>query len=135
MPVLLYDGLCGFCDGTVKFLLARDKAGAFQFAPLQGDFARDLFARHPEFRDIDSMMLVETDSETGSEQVSLRSEGALRVAHHLGGAWRAAAVLRIFPRALRDAGYDAFARIRYRVFGRLDACVLPSGEQRRRFLG
>ena len=134
MPVLLYDGLCGFCDGAVQFILARDRAGVIQFAPLQGEFARGVFARHPELRDVDSLMLIEIDSETGREQVSLRSEGALRVAFHLGGAWRATAVLRIIPRVLRDAAYDSFAKIRYRVFGRLDACVLPTGDERERFL-
>ncbi len=134
MPVLLYDGFCGFCDATVQFVLARDRAGVIQFAPLQGDYARGVFARHPEVRDVDSLMLIEIDSATEREQVSLRSEGALRLAFHLGGAWRAAVVLRIIPRVLRDAAYDAFARIRYRVFGRLDACALPTGEQRGRFL-
>ncbi len=134
MPVLIYDGLCGFCDGAVQFILARDRAGVIRFAPLQGDFARGVLARHADFRHVDSMMLVEIDDETGRERVSVRSEGALRVAFHLGGAWRAAAVLRIIPRVLRDAAYDAFARIRYRVFGRLDACVLPTGDQRGRFL-
>ena len=134
MPILLYDGVCGFCDRTVQFLLARDRRGVIQFAPLQGDYAQGVFARHPEVRHVDSLMLVEIDEATGRERVSLRSEGALRVAFHLGGVWRAAALLRIFPRIIRDTAYDGFAKVRYRVFGRRDTCSLPAEEHRCRFI-
>jgi predicted DCC family thiol-disulfide oxidoreductase YuxK len=132
--VLLYDGLCGFCDRTVQFILDHDRKGAISFAPLQGDFARGIFLRHPELREVDSLLLVESDAVTGQERVSLRSDGALRVAYHLGGLWRAAAIFRVVPRPVRDAAYDAFARIRYRVFGRLDACRLPTGIERDRYI-
>jgi hypothetical protein len=46
-PVLLYDGLCGFCDGTVQFILKHDRRGTLRFATLQGDFARDVIAPEP----------------------------------------------------------------------------------------
>lgn len=132
-PILLYDGLCGFCDGVVQFILRHDPGGAMRFAALQGGFARGVFARHPEVAGIDSMILVEAP-DTAEERVYARSDGALRVARHLGGAWKAALVLRVVPRFMRDAAYDAFARIRYRVFGRYTSCPLPSAEQRARFL-
>jgi predicted DCC family thiol-disulfide oxidoreductase YuxK len=132
-PVLLYDGLCGFCDGLVQFVLGRDPRGVLRFAPLQGEFARGVFERHPELRGIDSLILVEAPA-TSDERVYVRSDGALRVARHLGGWWRAALVLRIVPRFIRDAAYNGFARIRYKVFGRYDACPIPSPEQRARFI-
>src|SRR6185436_14356621 len=59
-PVLLYDGLCGFCNGTVQFVLARDRRGVMRFATLQGEFARGIVARHPELAGVDSLILVET---------------------------------------------------------------------------
>jgi len=133
-PVLLYDGLCGFCDATVRFLLKHDRRGTLHFATLQGDFARALIARHPELKGVDSLVLVERDPATGAETVHVRSAGALRVARYLGGAWHLARALAIVPRVLRDWAYDAFARVRYRVFGRYDACPLPSPEQRARFI-
>lgn len=132
-PVLLYDGLCGFCDAAVQFVLARDRHARLRFAPLQGEYAQGLRERHPELAQVDSLVLVEP-AEAGAERVYLRSDGALRVAHHLGGAWRAAALLRVVPRALRDAAYDAFARVRYRVWGRREACAVPLPAQRARFL-
>jgi len=133
-PVLLYDGLCGFCDRAVQFVLARDRRARLRFAPLQGSFARGVLARHPELAQVDSLVLVEPDAAAGGERVFVRTDGALRVARHLGGAWRAAALLRVVPRPLRDLAYDAFARVRYRVFGRHERCPVPLPEQRARFL-
>ena len=133
-PVLLYDGLCGFCDGTVQFILKHDRRGTLRFATLQGDFARDVIARHPELAGVDSLVLVEPDPASGNERVYVRSDGALHVARYLGGAWKLARATAIVPRFLRDLAYDGFARIRYRVFGRYDACPIPTPEQRARFI-
>ena len=107
-----------------------------RFAPLQGAFARELLARHPEVRSVDSLVLVERNrgAEPDAERVAVRSEAVLAIARYLGGAWRAAQILHLVPRAARDAGYDFVARFRYRLFGRYDACPLPSPDVRARFL-
>jgi predicted DCC family thiol-disulfide oxidoreductase YuxK len=131
--VLLYDGTCGFCDGTVRFILARDRRREMRFAPLQGPFARDVLARHRELAGVDSLVLVSGPG-SPAERVRVRSEAAIEIARYLGGGWRAAVVLRPIPRFLRDAAYDLFASVRYRLFGRLDACPVPSAEVRARFL-
>lgn len=133
-PVLLYDGVCGFCDLTVQWVLRADRRELFRFAPLQGEYAAGVLARHPELDGIDSLVLVEPTRSGVGERSSVRSEGALRVASLLGGAWKAVQVLRILPRPLRDSVYDAFARRRYRLFGRYDACSVPPPEVRERFL-
>jgi predicted DCC family thiol-disulfide oxidoreductase YuxK len=132
-PVLLYDGLCGLCNGFVNFILRHDADGALRFAPLQGDFAAGVMARHPQLAGVDSLVLVEID-DAGNESVSVRSEAALRVAARLGGGWRAARVLRLLPRPLRDFGYDLVARVRYRLFGRHESCPIPPPEVRARFI-
>ena len=133
-PVLLYDGLCGFCNGTVRFVLEHDRRRTMRFATLQGDFARGVIARHPEVAAVDSLVLVECDSATGVENVYARSAGALRVARYLGGPWTIAQALTIVPPFLRDRAYDLFARFRYRVFGRYSSCPIPSPDQRGRFI-
>jgi predicted DCC family thiol-disulfide oxidoreductase YuxK len=131
-PVLLYDGLCGFCDGAVQFIMRHDRRGVIRFATLQGEYARGLLERHPALREVDSLILVEPTGE--GERVLVRSAGALRVAQLMGGAWPLTAVLRIVPRVVRDWAYDLFARNRYRFFGRRDACRLPSATERARFV-
>src|SRR6267143_5499164 len=126
MTVLLYDGLCGFCNGTVRFILARDGRGTMRFAPLQGEYARKVLARHPELAGVDSLVLV--DGNGAGERVWVRSDAILEIARYLGGIWRFAGALRAVPRGLRDWGYDLFARARYRLFGQFDSCPVPAPE-------
>lgn len=132
--VLLYDGLCGLCNRLVQFVLARDPGGNMRFAPLQGEFGRDVLRRHPALRAVDSIVLVEMDGPQLLEVPQLRSDAVLAIADYLGWPWRAAAVFRLVPRFLRDAAYNLVARNRTRLFGRYDACPLPSPEQRARFI-
>src|SRR5262245_37813867 len=116
--LVLFDGVCGFCDDAVQWLLAHDRAGRLSFAPLQGETAAALRREHPEIPDdLDTMLFVET--EAGRSRVYLRSQAILRTCAALDGPWRALAWLRWLPRALREAAYRLFARNRYRWFGRL----------------
>ena len=63
-----------------------------------------------------------------------KSDAALKLAEHLGGGWRALRLFRFLPRPVRDWGYDILARNRYRWFGRYDTCMVPSTENRDRFI-
>lgn len=128
-----FDGVCNFCNGAVRWLIARDPNARLHFGSLQGETAQRLRSRHPEFpSDLDTMVLCET-AEDG-ERLYLKSEAVLRIAAQLAGPWRRIAWLRCLPRALRDFAYDRFARNRYRMFGRLDACPIPSPDERARFV-
>jgi predicted DCC family thiol-disulfide oxidoreductase YuxK len=131
--LVLYDGVCGFCDASVRWLLARDDRALFRFAPLQGATAGELRARHPEIGDsLDGIAYVETSD--GSERVHMRSEAVFRILAELDPPWKWFAMLRWLPRPLTELGYRIFARLRYRVFGRLDECRVPTPVERRRFL-
>jgi predicted DCC family thiol-disulfide oxidoreductase YuxK len=129
-PVLFYDGVCALCNGAVTFVLKRDKTHEVRFAPLQGETAKAFLATHPGFNDIDSMIWADGD------RVAVRSDAAIAIGRHVGGVWGVlAAIARVVPRPLRDALYDFVARIRYKTFGKYDACPIPPPEHRRRFLG
>lgn len=133
-PLVLYDGLCGFCDATVSWLLRHDPEGRFRFAPLQGETAAALLARHPEVpADLDSIILVEAGPD-GAERLSWHSTAAFRIGARLDQPWRALSWLRVLPRFLTDLGYRAFARIRYYIWGRREACRIPTPAERTRFL-
>jgi predicted DCC family thiol-disulfide oxidoreductase YuxK len=131
--VLLYDGLCRFCDGTVQFILRHDPGGSLRFASLQGTYARDVVQRLPALSGVDSLILLEV-TDKNRTRVRVRSDAALALARYLGWPWRLLGVLRVVPRPVRDALYDALARRRYRLFGRRDACRLPSPAEASRFL-
>ncbi len=131
-PVLLYDGVCGFCNKSVQLILDHDRRGSMRFAALQSAYGRAVVERHPELRDVDSVVLVE--SHAGAERIFIRSDAALRVAAYLGGFWRLFLAAKLLPRGARDYFYDLFARNRYRFFGKYDSCLLPPPEVRSRFL-
>ncbi len=133
-PVMLYDGVCGFCNQTVQMILRLDRRGTLRFAALQSDYGQSLVARHPELAGVDSVVFVEPAAEGGAERVHVRSDAALGVVSYLGGAWKVFLAARLLPRALRDFLYDAFARRRYKLFGKYDSCMLPAPEVRSRFL-
>jgi predicted DCC family thiol-disulfide oxidoreductase YuxK len=133
-PVLLYDGVCGFCNKSVQTIIAHDRRGVMRFAALQSEYARSVIARHPQLKGIDSMVLIERSPETGEERVYVRSASALRVASYLGGFWKLLLAFKVVPAPIRDYFYDTFARHRYRLFGRHDACLLPPPEVRARFI-
>jgi predicted DCC family thiol-disulfide oxidoreductase YuxK len=131
--LVLYDGVCGLCDRTVQFLLAEDRHQALTFAPLQGDTAAGLLARHGVRDELRSVVFVQ-DRGIPRERALVRSTGALAILAALGGCWRVASWLRVVPRPLRDALYDWIGRHRYGWWGRLDACRLPAPEWHSRFL-
>lgn len=132
-PVLLYDGVCGVCNGAVRTILRFDRRGTLRFAALDSDFARDVIARHPRLADLDSMVFVR-NAGGPAETVSTESAALLQVADYLGGYWKLATVARGIPAFVRDRLYAAFAAVRYRVGGKYDTCPIPSPEVRGRFL-
>ena len=132
--VLLYDGLCGFCNKTVQTILRHDRRGAMRFAALQSAYGEAVLARRPELRNVDSVVLVERLRD-GEERVFIRSDAALRIAAYLGGWWKLLLVFRVVPRAVRDFFYDLFARYRYKLFGKYDQCLVPPPDVRSRFVG
>ena len=132
--VLCYDGVCALCNGFVRFVLRRDPQRRFRFAPLAGRFAQAVLARHAEaVAGRDTMVLV-LHAGTASERVLVRSTAALHLVAALTGPCRLLAVFRLVPRPLRDLVYDLVARVRYRVFGRHDACPVPDAGDADRFI-
>ena len=132
--VLLYDGTCGFCAASVQWVLAHDRVGTLRFAPLQGETARPILARHPELASVDSVVWVEGSPEA-RETVYVRSAAAMAVARYLGGMWSVMARLAaLIPGPIRDRAYDQIARHRHKLTGRGPECLVPTAEERGRFL-
>lgn len=129
-PTIYYDGHCALCSGFVQAILELDEGGYWQFAPLQSAYAKTRLAPYG----LDPGRLDTVVAEDGG-RLYVKSDVALRVARRLGWPYRALGVVRVLPRGLRDAVYDAVARVRYRVFGRHESCWLPRAEWRGRFLG
>jgi len=137
--VMLYDGLCGFCNKTVQWLLKRDRYDRFRFAPQQSSFAAAILARHGIDREMmlknNSVYLV-LDLDSGRERLLTQSDVTVKLLMLLGGGWRVlGSMLRLVPRFVRNAAYGVAARSRYRLAGQLEVCPLPSEAERMKFLG
>jgi predicted DCC family thiol-disulfide oxidoreductase YuxK len=128
--IILFDGVCNFCNGWVRFVIRRDPRGQFRFAPLQSQIARDILAPRglpPET--LDTVVLIE------GEKTFTRSTAALRIARRLRFPWPLVYYAAIWiPRRLRDLAYRFIAARRYRWFGKMGSCPVPSPQAASRFL-
>lgn len=127
--IVLYDGTCLFCHGSMRFIAQRDKARYFRFGAAQDPRAQPLLDGHG-LGDItaSTIVLIEHD------KVYLRSTAALRIARRLGLPWSLLSVFLIVPPALRDLVYDVVAKLRYRIAGTTDSCEIPSEAIRQRMI-
>jgi predicted DCC family thiol-disulfide oxidoreductase YuxK len=132
--VILYDGTCGLCDRSVRFVLPRDPRGTFRFAPLQSPWARRALGRHGESPDDLDTFWVVVDAGTARESVRARAAAVAFVLARLAFPWRVLAAVATLPRVLLDRVYDGVARRRYRWFGRHDRCLAPPPGAAERFV-
>lgn len=136
--LLLYDGTCGFCASSVQWVLRHEGRSprSLRFASLQSDAGQRVRAAHPELETVDSVIWYEPAREgMRDDLVLVRSRAVLRVLRYLGGGWRVlAGIGAIVPRAIRDLIYDFVARHRHRIIRRDPSCLVPTAEQRTRFL-
>ena len=127
--IILFDGVCNFCNGSVNFIIDRDPQAYFKFAPLQSEVGEKLLKENGVDKiETDSVVLIEDG------KVYTRTTAALRIARKLSGYWSYFYHFNIVPPPLRDVFYDLFAKYRYKMFGKQDACRLPTPEIRARFL-
>jgi predicted DCC family thiol-disulfide oxidoreductase YuxK len=132
-PVVLFDGVCNLCAGSVRFIVEHERAGIVptRFAALQSEAGRRELAR-AGVRDPaslgDSIVVIEDG------RVFTRSDAAVRIARRLRAPWRWMRVMRVMPGRVRDWMYEFVARRRYRWFGKRESCLVPTPELRGRFL-
>ena len=139
--LVLFDGVCNFCDASVNFVIEHDRSGYFKFAPLQSSVGQEMAEKfgfesavdsgsneQGELIPIDSVILVEDGN------AYTHSTAALRIARRLGAPWSWLYLFHVVPAGIRDFFYKLFARYRYRFFGKKDVCMMPTMEVRERFL-
>jgi len=127
--IWLYDGLCGFCSWSVRFLLAHESAPSSRFVALQSKLGRELARQHGIDPDEPSSFLF-----IQGARAFEKSDGLIALAEHLRWPWRATKWLQLLPKPWRDFLYDVLARNRFRIMGRKDACELPPPHVRTRFV-
>lgn len=127
--VVLFDGHCNLCSASVDFIINRDPRAKFRFASLQSPPGKKLMSTYcAKLKGIDSVVLVQ------KQKIYLKSNAAIKIASKLSGFWPFLFVFWVVPAPIRDVLYDIVAKNRYRWFGKMDVCRMPSPELKERFL-
>lgn len=127
-PVILFDGVCNYCNAMVNFVIRQDKEQKFSFAPLQSSAGQKLLHRYNLSKSFDSFVLL------SNGKAYLRSSAAFRVLNQLPWYWKWTQFFWIVPPFIRNSVYDLIARNRYKWFGKKDSCMIPTPELKSRFL-
>lgn len=128
-PVILFDGVCNLCNGSVQYVIRHDKQGLFRFASLQSESGQKLLLQYqlPQ-SDFTSFVLLENN------RAYTRSTAALKVARQLSGFVKLLYGFIIVPAFIRDGVYNFIAKNRYRWFGKQESCMIPTPALKERFL-
>jgi predicted DCC family thiol-disulfide oxidoreductase YuxK len=128
--ILIFDGLCNLCNGSVNFILKRDKEGKIKFASLQSEIGIELTTKYNiDTNIVDSIILIKNN------EVFVKSSAVLEILKDMPIGWRVFRIGIILPKFIRDWMYDVIAKYRYRIFGKKDECSIPPKNVQDRFLG
>jgi len=127
--ILLFDGVCNLCNGTVQFIIKNDPDGQFKFASLQSERGQALLIKLGlPTNHFDSFVYIAGDT------YYIKSTAVLHILKKLGGFWKLLYVLMLFPRPVRDFFYGLVAKTRYSLFGKRESCMIPTDNIKQRFL-
>ena len=127
-PVLFYDGSCGFCQQSVQFILQHERAEEIYFAALDSELANQLKKQHPKLQSIDSIVVLK------GKELLVESDAVFALTSYLNAPYHFAKYARFIPKKLLNRVYRFVAKHRHRFIRQNESCLLPSPQQRKRFL-
>lgn len=126
-PLILFDGVCNFCNAIVNFLIRNDKKGKLKFVPLQSPAGVSLKKQYNISDKIDSVILIDKGN-------IYTHAAAIKIYKYLDWPAKALYVFNIFPLFITNKVYKWVAANRYKWFGKKEQCMVPDAEVRSRFL-
>jgi predicted DCC family thiol-disulfide oxidoreductase YuxK len=130
--ILFYDGDCGLCSRSIRFLMKRDRYGWLHYAPIQGETAASML--NESLRENPSTIVYLRRAQSGENEILLKSEAVLQALIDIRSHWRwLAASAHYLPKSWRDSAYDWIARNRLRFFGN-ESCALANETAQARLL-
>jgi predicted DCC family thiol-disulfide oxidoreductase YuxK len=129
MSIILFDGVCNFCNRMVNIILKYDQDAHFQFAPSQSTAGINMLQQYKlDQKASASVILIDND------KVYTKTDAVIQIATHLKGWPRLFMGLKYVPKFIRDLGYDLVSKNRYTLFGKRETCRIPDESTRHRFL-
>jgi predicted DCC family thiol-disulfide oxidoreductase YuxK len=127
--IVLFDGVCNFCNHSIQFIIKRDKKSYFKFGALQSEEGKALLQKHGLSSEIlDTIVLIE-----GGKAYTY-STAPLRIVRKLNLLWPICFIFILVPSFIRDPIYKWISKNRYKWFGKQESCLMPTPEIRSRFL-
>ncbi|MCI0610520.1 MAG: DCC1-like thiol-disulfide oxidoreductase family protein [Anaerolineae bacterium] len=128
--IILFDGICNLCNGSVKFILRWEKDSRYQFASIQSEIGKELLVWCGLPSNYNQAVVY---LENG--RIYLGSTAALKIGQELKFPWSTlSSVGLLVPKIFRDWVYRQIAKHRYQWFGKKDVCMVPSKNLQARFL-
>lgn len=126
--IILFDGVCNFCNFWVNFVITRDKKDSFRFAAMQSEKAKELANKFDiDISSMDTFILINDDDKY------VKSTAALNICKQLTGPIKMFYPFILVPKIFRDFVYDMIAKNRYKLFGRRQSCRVPTEADRSKF--
>jgi len=127
--LILFDGVCNFCDDAIQKVIKADKNNNFVFASLQSNFGQEIVKHIGLQPTLDSIVLYNPGFAYYTE-----SDAVIEISKQLSGIYPIIQLGKILPKGIRNSLYKYFAKNRYKWYGKKDDCALPSKEIRSKFL-
>jgi predicted DCC family thiol-disulfide oxidoreductase YuxK len=122
-PVILFDGICNLCNGTIDFILKHDQKKQFRFVALQSDTGKLVIQKFKIPLETDSVILI------NQNRTYFESEAVVEIAGMLPFPWKLGRIFRFIPKIIRNGLYNWIAKNRYRWFGKRNTCrIMPFDE-------
>jgi predicted DCC family thiol-disulfide oxidoreductase YuxK len=129
MPIILFDGVCNFCNRSINIILDHDQDAHFQFAPSQSTAGKDILQQFGlEQNGKSSVILID------NEKVYTKTDAVIQIATYLKGWSTLFRLIKFIPKPIRDFAYNLIAKNRYLLFGKRETCRIPDESIRHRFL-
>ena len=129
MKTILFDGVCNLCNGSVNWVIDRDKNNLFTFSSLQSDYGSKRVTELGLGEKYMDTIVFDDDGVAFTQSLAV-----IQILRHLGGIYSLAVIFLIVPGFIRNAVYNFVASNRYKWFGKQDACRIPTPDLKAKFL-
>lgn len=119
--IILFDGVCNFCNDKVNFIIKNDKKDIFRFVAIQSETGKKIITYLGIDSALDSIILYEP-----GYAYFIKSEAVFRIIKHLSSSVKLLLLFNFIPTSIKNVFYDIIAKNRYNWFGKMEFCIIPS---------
>jgi predicted DCC family thiol-disulfide oxidoreductase YuxK len=127
--IILFDGVCNYCNDKINFIIKNDKQDVFRFVALQSEIGQKIIKYLGIDASIDSIILYEP-----GYAYFIKSEAVFRIIKHLSSSVKLLLIFNFIPTSIKNIFYDIIAKNRYNWYGKKESCMMPTEEVKRKFI-